>query len=86
MNNNNNTEVNMTKYNWSGFTPAEKKEVLDDINNCKGWIEAHQKTLTKENTFNTFYKTWSHDEATRLIKMYQDQIKRIEKDFGLKDD
>ena len=76
----------MTKYNWSGFTPAEKKEVLDDINNCKGWIEPHQKTLTKENTFNTFYKTWSHDEATRLIKMYKDQIKSIEKGFGLKDD
>tara|TARA_R100001463_G_scaffold1926_1_gene8204 strand:- start:145 stop:402 length:258 start_codon:yes stop_codon:yes gene_type:complete len=74
----------MKNYNWTGFAPAEKKEVLDEINNCKDWIAAHQKTLTKENYFNTFYKTWSHDEATRLIKQYQIQIKRIENDYGLR--
>ena len=73
----------MKNYNWTGFTPAEKKEVLDEINNYKDWIEAHQKTLIKENQFNIYYKTWSHDEATRLIKQYQVRIKKIENDYGL---
>jgi len=86
MNNNNNTEAIMTDYNWSGFTRTEKKEVLDEINNCKDWIKAHQKTLTRENTFNTFYKTWSHDEAKRLIKQYQVEIKKIEELYALKND
>ena len=73
----------MTTYNWSGFTPTEKKLVQDMIDNSNDWIEAHRKTLTRTNYFNSYYKTWSHDEAKRLIKLYQAEIKTIEKDYGL---
>lgn len=75
----------MKNYDWSEFKPAEKKEVMELLENAYAGVAVYEKILKAENKYNEFYQDWSHDMAKKMIVKWQRSIEIIEQDYGLQE-
>ena len=71
------------KFDWSGCTPEDKKEILSEINLLKGSVDHWEKELQHKNLYNEFHNEWSHDNAKRLLKINKDKLIKVAKGYGI---